>query len=97
MLPPEAGEQSPLRQGILKCPKVNVECLVRFGSTFLDRSHLVLMPTVVIVGDQGEERFQQVEDVDPAQHQQHFVDVVEAFPLVVVWMSAAFVRVDVQT
>lgn len=55
----------------------------------------MLMVTFVLVGDQGEESLQQVKAVDAEQHQQHLVDVVEAFPTVVV--VGAFVRVNVQT
>lgn len=59
---------------------------------------LMVVVIVVLVGDQGEESLHQVKGVDPTQHHQHFVDVVGGFSLVVVVrMSAAFIRVNVQT
>lgn len=46
---------------------------------------LMVVVIVVLVGDQGEESLHQVKEVDPAQHHQHFGDVVgDSFPVVVV-------------
>lgn len=57
---------------------------------------LMVVMGVVLVGDEGEERLQQVEEVDPSQHQQHLVDVVGRFLVVVVLVAAAFTAVNVQ-
>lgn len=58
---------------------------------------LMVLVVAVFVGDQGEERLQQVKEINPANHHQHLVNVIRSFFLVVVSVVAGFVRVHVQT
>lgn len=45
---------------------------------------LMVVMSVILVGDEGEERLHQVKDVNPTHYHQHLVNVVRSFTLVVV-------------